>query len=698
MPYATAGSLCAIAGPHGGLLIYLLLLLVLAAYGMRWLTETLGFSALAVVCSVASYLGSPVVLNKLHAGHLHFIFSYAALPFFLAAVRDQRTAKSPIILGTLLGLASAQQQFFPFGIFLALLLGVHYGWTWYWRTALPAFVFALCVTAPQWILAATHGSSGNLDVYQPLMHWEASQSVPFGQALRFLGYIGGYDLALPQWLRVLTWIFPACAFAGACIAIAYARGRTWVVGAFCALAMVNGLYGPIGPAVAIAMQHSGIVAAFRELYTFEAVVAICYAVLAGILITAITRPAKLGWLTVSIATILVVTSLSVAFFDTRGIPIFQPSSESAAMISRLAAAPGFSRYLQVPSALPQSLLGSRMSGISPFTLPIGSHPSALDTLYETPYSAVVAAQNAGRPISKSWLNALNISDVLTVPDVVQTNNYEPLLNGIFPAVPEGRQSFWSLMHRKAERVELLPSVTPVEVVRGLTLDLVVQAQNVNPRNGWARTALWNNLPAWIYDRPAGIFTLKNALSLALPDQTSIIAGSATGKLRTSGCIVESRLDAHYSMLQCKGSAMLDAIPPIVVSEAVRGTIDFFKPAAGGTIRVLASNLLHVDLDVHAPPNSAIEMRERLDPGWQCLGCDAIQGRAEGYASAWILPRGLNRHVTIAFAPARVYYMALAVSVVALVAAFVNVVLVFLLKPAGCRRSATGGVIDQSTSP
>jgi len=196
VPYLVAGSLCSLAGPHLGLLLYLTLLLSLASLGIVWLGRQRGFSACAMIGAAAVYLGNPVLLNKIHAGHLHFIFSYAMLAVFLAALSEPNMRRNWLWLGLLLGLASAQQQFFFFALFLGFVLSFRYGPAWFLKTGFPCVVVALCLTAPQWILGSNPASAASFAAYRPTLHWEQSQSVALPEAVRFLGYIGGYDKAL----------------------------------------------------------------------------------------------------------------------------------------------------------------------------------------------------------------------------------------------------------------------------------------------------------------------------------------------------------------------------------------------------------------------------------------------------------------------------------------------------------------------
>lgn len=691
-PYAISGSLCSIAGPHTGLVLYLALLFVVAAIGIRWLARTLGFGELPSISAVAFYLGNPLILNELHAGHLHFIFSYALLPNLLAAIRDKAAGKRPIHIGVLLGLTAAQQQFFLFALILAILLGLPRGPSWFARIALPAFLVSLCFIASQWVLAiADPASAVNLAAYRPLVHWEESQSVPLSEALRFLGYIGGYDAALPSWVRAATWIFPLIALAGAFIAIARSTGRTWVVAAICAVLLVAGLRGPFASLVAFATQHIAAFAIFRELYAFEAVAALSYAMLFALLVTALQSPMRRRPVAAAIATVIVVPCIVISAYMTRGMTTFTPSAAGAAAIRHAASEPGSGRYLPIPSALPQSVIGAKTTGISPFTLSIGNHPSAVDTLNEPPYGGIAARTN--HAIVK--LDALAISAILIVPGVAQTNNYEPQLQSIFPAVHGGIQKDWSFEPRTARRLALLLPTSSVEIGDGgMTIDLNALAQDVNPRNGWARTALWNNLPLWLYERPAGIFTLRNSVSADLLPGTSILAGTAAGSLHATSCSREQQLDKHYAVFVCNGQTTLRGVPPITISEAVRGRIRFAHPVAGGSVTIVRDNRWLIDADVAAPPGAVLELRERRDLGWQCVQCNGTPARGDNYANAWVLPEGLDRRVSIVFAPARVYYLALILSFAAFLVAFIDVAALLWRSQKVSRRCAAAEKSDR----
>ncbi len=693
LPYILSGSLCSLAGPHAGLVIYLIALLALSALGIAWLARMCKLGGIATGCAIACYLGNPVLLDKLHAGHLHFLFSYATLPWFLAAILDERTLRRPLLLGALLGVASAQQQFFVFGIGLGFLLGLRHGAGWFVRTGLPAVAVALLFTMPQWILAAHTASAANFNAYRPIVHWEESQSVPFPQAIRFLGYIGGYDRALPDWLRAMLWSFPLIALAGAVTTIVRRNERMWILGGFTALLLVVGFYGPLAPLLSFLVERSAAFAAMRELYTFEAVVVLCYAMLIGLGIRGLSSNRRFKFSALPLGVVLIATALCVAAYETRNIPSYLLSHEGAALVTRIASARGLTRYLPVPSGLPQSVRGNSASGLSPFTLPIGAHASALDTLYETPYASIVAAQDASGQTPAPLLRALGISHVLAIAGVEQSTAYEPQLRSVFPPPATGAQTTWHLTELPAARITFLSIGSPQTVERmdtGTPIDLNGESRDVNPKRGWARTALWNNLPGWMYDHPSGIFTTLPLATVGLPAHSSVLAGSADGKLAAAGCRRGQPVDMHFAVYNCDGAATFRGMAPIAVSEAISsGRIAFFRTSARGAhkLGIVEDRRWRATLTIAAPPGSVLVLRERYDPGWKCASCDAIHARADGFANAWIFPNGAHGRITLLFEPARTYFAALALSMAALLAAIIQSFLLYVRRRAAYRRYA-----------
>ncbi len=682
LPYAISGSLCAALGPHPALLFYLLILLAVAVCGIAWLARASQFVPASSLCLIAFYIGNPVILNKVHAGHLHFLFSYALLPCFLAGLVDPKTRTRPLLLGTLLGLAGAQQQFLVFGTALGILLGLRLGPTWLLRTGLPALAVALIFTMPQWLLAAYSGSGANLAVYRPLVHWEESQSTPFSAALRFLGYIGGYDSALPSWLQNALWVFPIASLAGAIIAIVRSAQRAWILAGIPAMLMVAGFYGPLAPILRYFVEHTIAFAPFRELYAFEAVVAICYAMLIGCAIQALATSAKFRLSTLPVCLILIATSLSVTAYETKNLPFYTLSREGAMRIDQIAAAPGLTRYLPVPSGLPQSLAGEPHNGLSPFMLPIGEHASALATLSETPIASIVSRQSANRKIPAALLRQLAISYTLSVPGVQQSSAYEPQLKRVLPKLPAAEQKYWQLSTERGERIAWLSgaSLDAVERMDGTQVDLNALSVSVNPRQSWARTSLWSNLPAWIYDRPSGIFTTLPQATVILPSHSSVLAGSADGKLSAVGCIYSKAVDAHFSVFDCNGTATFRGTAPIAISEAITGRrIAFVRSLsrADRSLVVVQDRRWQSNLSLQAPPGAILVLRERFDPGWECISCDAIHVRADGYANAWVFPRGVRGSATLMFGPARAYFAALTISFAVLMAALIQLLMLSL---------------------
>ncbi len=693
LPYVISGSLCSLAGPHAGLSMYLMALLALSGFGIAWLARMCGLSGIATGCAIACYLGNPVLLDKLHAGHLHFLFSYAVLPCFLAAVLDERTRRRPLLLGALLGVAGAQQQFLVFGAGLGFLLGLRHGAGWLVRTGFPALAVALLFTMPQWILAAHTASAANFSAYRPIVHWEESQSVPFSQAVRFLGYIGGYDRALPGWLRAMLWTFPLLALAGAVTTILRRNGRMWILGGCTALLLVVGFYGPLAPMLTFFVERSAAFAAMREFYTFEAVVVLAYTMLIGLGIQGLSSDRHFKLSALPLGVVLIATALCVAAYETRNMPSYLLSHDGASLVNRIASAPGLTRYLPVPSGLPQSVRGNSASGLSPFTLPIGAHASALDTLSETPYASIVAAQNASGQVPAPLLRALGISHVLAIPGVEQSTAYEPQLRSVFPLPASVAQSAWQLTELPAARIAFLPIGSKESIERmdtGTPIDLNAQSRDPNPKRGWARTALWNNLPGWIYDHPSGIFTTLPLVTVSLPAHSSVLAGSADGKLTPAGCRRGQTVDAHFAVFDCDGAATFRGTAPIAVSEAVSGgPIAFFRSTARGVRRlgVVEDRRWRAMLTIEAAPGSVLVLRERYDPGWECANCDAVHARVEGFANAWIFPNGAHGRITLLFEPARIYFAALALSVVVLLAAIIQSLLLYARRRAASRRYA-----------
>jgi hypothetical protein len=662
--------------------------------GITWLARSYGLGRAAVAIAITCYLANAVILNELHAGHLHFLFSYALLPFFLAAIRDERTRNRWLLIGSFLGLAGAQQQFFFFALVLGIGLGVRNGGGWLLRTGLPALVVALCFAMPQWILSVT--AAGSYYEFRPLVHWEQSQSVPFTQAVRFLGYIGGYDKILPAWLQASLWIFPLLALAGTAVVFARRRGRLWPLAAICCVLVVNGFDGPLRPLLWFAADHSTLFVAFRELYNLEAIVALSFALLIATAIDQLIRSERLRVTCLAATFVMVIVAGAVAVYSTRGIPWFQISPAGASLIKEIAATPGFERYLPVPSGLPQTLDAQNASGLSPFTLPIGNHPSAVNPLYETPYSSIAAMENSGASLPESMLRRLAISFVLSAPGIKNAINYEPQLRNIFPPVRAARQRLWQLRQVGSKRLTFLPAQRNVQLefmdYQAMSV-LDVNVNQVDPRRGWVHTALWNNLPSWIYDRPAGIFTTLDRLALRVPAHTTVVAGSRSGHIRARGCVSHGRLDEHYLIFDCHGAALLSGTSPVVVSEAFAGNGDHFLTlprVTAGRLSMLAENRWRIDAFADAAPGALIVLRERFDPGWQCDGCNAQHVRADGFANAWIIRRALHGNIRIIFRPAYYYFAALWLSIGILFAAMVEVSLVAFAPRKKVYRQSLGG--------
>ena len=675
LPDMIAGIACHMFGVYFGLIAFLALVLAMGAYGMFRLTRHFTQSPLLQSASIILFLGSPVVLNDIQAGHLYYLISYACLPFITDLAISIKSGRDALVMGLIMGIGAAQQQF----LVLDVLLLIAY-WFFINRFSLRLMLLActtfLLISSPEWILTLVQGTKG-LDAYIPLFHWERSQSISLGAALRGLDYIGGYDRELLSPLvRLSFFALPAICI----LAVLWGRRRHASLFAFIIVAsavFASGLDGPLAAPIWFLFSSIKSFALFRELYDFLGLAAFGYAIMPSLLSAA--RPSRhrlvsiSGWILLAVASS---AAFVTAFQSSQGISRLPSALQESLKAARLS---GY-RYLPVPPSFPQVANIDQKGGLSPFLIGLPGHPSAASPFASFPEAYAASALLAGIKPSSALFARLGISTI--VPTAGVTNNeknvIEPALRSLIPRPSRAPFTRQTAVLGGARLVVLPFSAKPGTLesryagARDLqafrttdSIDPNTLSLQPDPRIGWARTFYWGFLPRWVYAMQSGVFTLRPKL-LAMVPRSLIIVGSESGTVSSARCRFVMRLDNHWEALRCSKNPTLSAHPPIAISNIATKTSkvpESSHQGRAGTVTILAANPSYIRASISAIKGSVIVLRESYNRDWRINIPFARQVMIDGYANGWVLSRSYIGPISIYFTPQTVYSISLIISFV-----------------------------------
>lgn len=684
-PFVLAGSLCYVFGVHGGVVALLLLALFGAAAAAAAFAGRIGADFPGRFFAGAAYAANPLVLNEVQAGHWVYLLCYALLPVIaIGALSPRSVVGKWFILGGLVGLGAGQSQFLPMGLLAVAAFTIVSSRTHKLRDFVLIVAMAAVVTAPQWVLGLLIAGPDYLNVLKPLPHWEIAQSASMGDALRLLGYIGGYDrVLLNDAARFSWWWLPVLATVR--ILVGRKNKVTWALGllAVFGILIVSGIRGPAGALWVWLFAHVPAAALFRELYHGAALAAFAMTSLAALGIDAFWGKRAIWAFAAGV--VALAACLFVAARTSSNVPTVALNRTEAFDVSAMARAPGFGRYLALPAVLPIAASNAVGGGVSPFVWAIGSHP-ALSTFVPTfpsAYAFALLRENRNAQ-AEAVLRSEAVAFVLRLSEWTSTfdRNLEPNLRGlVLPAVDRDLlrgARFEELGGGERVVVEAfstsphsLPGTYTGEardlraVEDGQQIDIIDPTVSPNPRDAWARTALWPVLPAWALAQPPGVFTLRQRTRLTVP-AALIIAGAADGPPRSASCRPLNRLGGNFALFACGPDPVFSGRPPIVVSSAFHGGRPIrATPRLGslGETFIDRSSDWLVRMRVKALPGSVIVLRERFDPEWICSVAGARHVEVDGYANAWILPKALvGESVIISYAGAPLFLALLCLSI------------------------------------
>lgn len=676
-------------GPHWGLIIFIGFLVLISAIAIEFAIVTLGktleveISRIWSGVAVAAYLGSPVLLNELQAGHLKFIESFAILPAICALALQRWTLRRAIIIGGLIGVCAAQPQFFGLAILSILAFSIT-GRSFEFRFIATAVIVALLLNSPQLTSFFIRHAASGLSSYRPLLRFEVVESANLLDAIRSLGYMAGYDSRLiPAFVMELFWLFPALAF----VSLIYYFRRLWPIAALMVVGILtcSAWKTILAPLWTFLFTHIAALAAYRELYDVSAITWLGYCTLAPIALQTLVKRFRIA--IGGGALLLAASSCLVAARSMQGLPIYMPTPAELSALRQIDRAPGTFRFLTVPSIAPAGLAQfPQKAGYSPWFLSLATHPTAFAAIPN--YVSFFIGSSAIRShLPTKILHYINVGEVFTSTGwsfhakAAVEPRVAAKLTGMLPSYvsPATR-----IIRLRSTGVAVLPySVSPgsLENLRrdGSNISIVSHYTNVNenrfsgstdPANSWARTPDAPYLPPWAYALPLDYFTTRAHLMLPVSAKI-LLAGDADGKLTISGCRKSKRIDAHFYLFRCnpRKPEVFHGAPPIVLSQALSaGTILTPEPVTGsiGNAKMVHSSPWGQKLWVRASAGSVLVLRQSYDPGWSISVPNVSHVRIDGYANGWVFEKSFRGYISVFYSPATMYYIALCVSLISFV--------------------------------
>jgi len=282
-----------IAGAKATLIGFMAIVVALAAGGATQTAAACGVRRrIALAGAGATYALSPVVYNKLCAGHTYYLLALALLPWIFVVAWRARVPRAPAIaaLAFLCALSWSQAQFIVFDTVLLVALVALRRERATAIVAFSALALAACVHAYSLAMLVHPAAGSQLQHQTSNLAGVATESADLWQLLRQDGYPPGYfrtithdpassvdaawDAALILGILALTGYFAAARVRR------FAReplAHVAIVGAFGAL-VAAGFHPPFGFAVRFVFAHFPPASILKELYHAMVAVSLAYAV------------------------------------------------------------------------------------------------------------------------------------------------------------------------------------------------------------------------------------------------------------------------------------------------------------------------------------------------------------------------------------------------------------------------------------
>ncbi|HVS45397.1 MAG TPA: hypothetical protein VMS32_01905 [Verrucomicrobiae bacterium] len=356
---------------------------LLAAFA---LAKRLGATPVVGVSCALVYAASPVVANEMAAGHLGYLFGYAALPIItlsgLQLAMGSRRTLAVLALIVVVPFSIAQPQFIAFDALVILVL-VPWARTGRDRLVLVLTALAiLCASPYEIVLVLFSHPLTALSADRANLHWEAANSSALWKAYIGSAYVRPYDAGVPAALLagraaagVLLWLIAI---------VNVVRTRRWTT--FLALTVLAawlnaGANGPLWSVMSFAFAHVPQLAIFRELYHFSGLI-----MLGLLTLCALSRLRPITWVLPLAAILFALPQLTGDYWQL----VSTYDNAEIATVARIVNADrgtGLVMFWPLLQPLGES---AALAGADPDAFAIGSHPSLSEFVPVQPLSQLGA--------------------------------------------------------------------------------------------------------------------------------------------------------------------------------------------------------------------------------------------------------------------------------------------------------------------
>ncbi|MBV8726887.1 MAG: hypothetical protein JO233_03805 [Candidatus Eremiobacteraeota bacterium] len=656
--------------------IVLLCCVAFSGVGAAWCARRcFGASSEAAVLAAIAYVASPVVLNKIAAGHVGYWCAYALLPWIFERTRAAIAGgwSRSLTLALLCALSTLQPQFALFCLIVVVAAALGYPFMASIRifgAALAGVCVAMFPTAYALLNARTDIAASF--PYALGVSENARSASPYAALLNAHYIVPYYQKVFGRTL-LFALSGAAAGLIGLVVSLRKRNGAALAVLLLVGLFFTTGTLGPFAVLWTWLFEHVPFTGAFRELYDASALIALAYALGAAIAFRgAAAQRAIVAALVVFAATPLLIGKLSVGVHNI----VDDDPPFSAAMAQR----PN-GRILPLPLLTPLARNGSEPGGLDLFAPRDPTHPALTEYPMQFPLTGLALSGSLGDRWWQRWVETTGAVAAVTRP------NYRSDQGGGTAGTAAGNVfSFVPINgHAEIEFVEgtrSLPlsfkSVTAGDVMLSAPLDPL-------PGDGGPPSAivpvstLRTDDPSedWVsLDRSRGVSldpaaTMRDGLvtvserplQIAVPDGQWWLLAQARGVVR-----IEQRGFASDMRLAGPTWVPLSPSPGTITVRSIGGAAVVYRVARGSSdvpagpfgsaavLRVMRSLPWSVSVDVASRSGDRFMLifRDRYSDAWRVSGAQTLwHGIADGYANAFLLAEP-KTNIRIEYAPQRAF--------------------------------------------
>lgn len=267
-----------VVGPLNALHLLDIAFVAIAASGAYYCAKSYEQSASGLVAA-GIYCSSPVIYNKLFAGHIYYIIGIALLPWVTgfacrALKSEHRRLSYTMACGVAIAFAAGQLQFIAVCAIVILLVGLLAPVSLSARAvvAMVALGTALVLHAADYAVMLQPQSGSGFASQAATVSWQVSQSVPLLHAFAQYDYIGGYARSALGSHATAAEQTVAATLGLITVFAIFARRQAAILGILlvCGGGLISaGTYGPLAVPLAYEVSRNGFATVFRELYNFD---------------------------------------------------------------------------------------------------------------------------------------------------------------------------------------------------------------------------------------------------------------------------------------------------------------------------------------------------------------------------------------------------------------------------------------------